>query len=88
MVCWKYIGNPVVIGDDVLFCGHTSGDLNLDGVVDISDLVFMVDYMFTGGVAPEIIEMADVNGSGAVNVADLVSMPAYHGFVHNSAGIR
>ncbi|MCK4461347.1 MAG: hypothetical protein KAW46_06055 [candidate division Zixibacteria bacterium] len=33
-------------------CDVARGDLNCDGVVDIADLVFMVDWMFSGGPAP------------------------------------
>lgn len=58
--------------DDFTYCGHTSGDLNLDHVVDIADLVFMVDYMFGGGDAPEILESADMNADGVVDIADMV----------------
>ena len=33
-------------------CDVARGDLNCDGIVDIADLVFMVDWMFSGGPAP------------------------------------
>jgi len=60
----------------VLF-GHTSGDLNLDGVVDIADLLMLVDFMFRNGPAPEILEAADVNGDCAVDIGDLTYLVDY-----------
>ncbi len=33
-------------------CDVARGDLNCDGIVDIADLVFMVDWMFSGGPPP------------------------------------
>ena len=33
-------------------CDVARGDLNCDGIVDIADLVFFVDWMFTNGPAP------------------------------------
>jgi len=42
-------------------------------VIDISDLVFLVDFMFVGGPAPQCFEEADVNASGGLlDIADLV----------------
>jgi len=70
-------GGPISAGDDFTYCGHTAGDLNLDGVIDISDLVFMVEWMFNGGDAPQVLETADLDGNGAVDISDLVYMVDY-----------
>ncbi len=50
------------------------GDINSDEAgPDISDLVYLVDWMFTGGPQPLILEAADVDGSGGeVDISDLV----------------
>jgi hypothetical protein len=66
-------GGSFSVGDDFQFCGHISGDLNVDGSVDITDLVMMVNFMFTGGQPPVYLELADVNGSGGnPDISDLV----------------
>lgn len=54
---------------------------NLDGdsadEVDISDLVYMVDFMFTGGPAPLCRDEADVEASGDIDISDLVYLVDY-----------
>jgi len=54
---------------------------NIDGDpgdnVDISDLVFLVNYSFGGGAEPPCLEEADVDGSGGVDISDLVYMVNY-----------
>jgi hypothetical protein len=49
--------------------GNVNGDAGDD--TNVSDLSFLVDFLFRGGSAPPCTEEADLNGSGDVNVADL-----------------
>ncbi|MDH4033371.1 MAG: dockerin type I repeat-containing protein, partial [candidate division Zixibacteria bacterium] len=53
-------------------CVGIRGDLNGDGRIDISDLVWLVDWMFTGGPPPPCLEQADVNADGVIDISDLV----------------
>lgn len=51
-------------------------------VIDISDLVFLVDYMFTGGAAPTCWSEANVDGIGpedssGIDISDLVYLVDY-----------
>jgi len=54
--------------------GFICGDIDNNGEgPDISDLVYLVDYMFTGGPPPPVMATADVDGSGGdPDIADLV----------------
>lgn len=57
-------------------CLGLRGNINFDPAdeIDISDLTFLVDYLFGGGPPPPCIDEADINGSGGgipVDVADL-----------------
>ncbi len=57
------------------------GDINGDGgeLIDISDLVYLVEYMFNGGPEPPNLSAADVNGSHAmpIDISDLVYLVDY-----------
>ncbi len=57
---------------------YDCGDVNdADGAIDIADLVYLVDYMFTGGPEPPIMCQADMNADGAIDIADLVYLVDY-----------
>ena len=57
------------------------GDANGDAVVDISDAVFLIAYIFSGGAAPGDCNyangMGDANGDGSVDISDAVYLIAY-----------
>lgn len=57
------------------------GDANSDGTVDISDAVFLIAYIFSGGGAPAdcVIPhgMGDANGDSAVDISDAVYLIAH-----------
>ena len=57
------------------------GDANNDGSKDISDVVFLIAYIFSGGAAPGECntphELGDADGSGAVDISDVVYIIAY-----------
>ena len=57
--------------------GNVDGDLS--DHLDISDLVYLVDYMFTDGPLPICWEEADIDGSGGggIDITDLVHLVDY-----------
>lgn len=54
-------------------CGDADGDL----LVNVTDAVFIIQYIFNGGAAPDPLSIADVNCDGLVNITDAVYLVAY-----------
>jgi len=48
------------------------GDANNDGAVNVSDAVWIINYVFVGGEPPIPYEAGDANCDGTVNVSDAV----------------
>ncbi|MDH4035518.1 MAG: T9SS type A sorting domain-containing protein, partial [candidate division Zixibacteria bacterium] len=61
-----------IIDIETASCCVVRGDFTHNGNVDISDLVSLVDFMFTGGPGPLCDEEADLNDDDGVDIADLV----------------
>lgn len=53
------------------------GDASSDGLVNISDVVFIINFVFLGGEAPHYSNAADVNCDSMVNVSDAVYLINY-----------
>lgn len=55
----------------------TRGDCDNSGGIDIDDVVFLINYIFTGGPAPDPIDAGDADCSGEVDIDDAVYLIAY-----------
>lgn len=69
-------------GDDAFltkFCIpiFVCGDADGSGVVSISDAVYLINYIFSGGPAPNPLEAGDVDCSGTVTISDAVYLINY-----------
>ncbi|MBD3219122.1 MAG: hypothetical protein GF310_12675 [candidate division Zixibacteria bacterium] len=59
-------------------CQGECGDANLDDVVNISDIVWIINYVFVGGPEPlPVLACGDVNSDKDVNVSDAVWLINY-----------
>lgn len=54
-------------------CGDASGDRS----VDISDVVYLIAYIFSGGSEPVPLLAGDANCDGSVDISDVVYLIAY-----------
>ena len=48
------------------------GDVTKDGFINLSDVVFLVNYVFRSGAAPSPQYLGNVNGDGDVNLGDII----------------
>jgi hypothetical protein len=76
--CWTWYGYYAdlkfyVDMVELVKCGDVSGD----GEVDISDVVYLIGYLFRNGPAPNPVEVGDVTCDGEVDVGDVVSLISY-----------
>lgn len=55
----------------------TCGDANSDGNIDISDVVYLIAYIFSGGPAPNPLEYGNVNCDSGIDISDVVYMISY-----------
>lgn len=51
---------------------YVHGDANYDGIVDISDVVHLIAYIFAGGTEPSPKAAGDADCSGAIDISDVV----------------
>lgn len=69
------------IGDACECCQGLAGNINADSedVTDLSDLIYLVNYLFLGGPAPTCVEEANTNGDvgGTVDLSDLIYLVNY-----------
>jgi serine protease AprX len=56
---------------------YVHGDANRDSAVDVSDVVFLISYIFSGGTAPSPLSAGDADCSGGVDISDVVYMISY-----------
>ena len=56
---------------------HICGDANGDAGVNVGDAVFLINYVFKGGPAPNPLCAGDANGDDEVNVGDAVYLINY-----------
>ena len=61
-----------------LFAEHQArflrGDPNASGRVDISDGIFVLNYLFQGAETPTCLDAADANDSGRVDISDAITL--------------
>ena len=56
---------------------YLCGDANSDAVANIADAIFIIGYIFSGGIGPDPIEAGDANCDNKVNIVDVVYIIHY-----------
>lgn len=67
--------------DDIEITPHRPsfimGDCNRDGVIDVGDVVYLINYLFKSGPVPNPLPSGDVNNDSVVDVGDVVYLINY-----------
>ncbi len=62
----------------IIVCTSKPGDANGSGVPDLTDVIYLVNYIFKGSTAPYPLCRGDANGSGGnPNLSDLIYLINY-----------
>lgn len=64
----------VIVPDDFVI---GPGDCDCSGNVSVSDAVYLIQYIFGGGPAPNPLDVADVDSSCTVSISDAVYIISY-----------
>jgi hypothetical protein len=57
--------------------GFTRGDVNQDGDINVTDVTYLINYLFVGGPEPIPRESGDLNCNGVVDVVDIIYLINY-----------
>ncbi len=68
-------GQDIYWADTEALC--ISGDVDISGGIDISDVIYLINYLFRGGPAPEPMFAGDSNHDGEVTVSDVIYLINY-----------
>ena len=79
------LASNVVIADTDTTFGYQAevlpsvrGDVNKDNKKNLTDIIYLVNYVFKGGPAPDPVDLGNVNcSSGAPNLTDIIYMVNY-----------
>ena len=63
------IGLLVIPGAMAVSCSK-AGDVNGDSVLDLTDAISILTYLFQGGKEPSCLNSGDVNGDGVIDLSD------------------
>lgn len=66
-----------VAGISILADPFIRGDANSDALINLSDAIYLLNYLFKNGSAPDPLDAADVNCDSMVNLSDVIYLLNY-----------
>jgi hypothetical protein len=70
---WSSTECAVVIDEEPFLRGDASGD----GIINLSDALFLLNYLFKYGLPPDPFEVGDVDNDGQIDLGDVVYLLNY-----------
>jgi len=59
------------------FAYFIRGDVNMDEIIDVGDVVYLINYLFKSGTAPNPLAVGDTNCDKVVDIGDVVFIINY-----------
>jgi len=56
---------------------YISGDCNSDAIMDLEDVLYLINYLYKGGPAPDPLEAGDASCDGVVDLEDVLYLINY-----------
>jgi hypothetical protein len=73
-----YCGVRSIANNTIEFVGAMRGDCNADNSVDVSDVVYVMEWIFSGGSAPiPYVFVGDVNCDDEIDISDAVFLISF-----------
>jgi len=72
-----FSGNESNPSNQAMGIRYILGDANIDAIIDIGDIVYLINYVFYSGVEPIPLQSGDVNCDGIVDIGDIVYLINY-----------
>lgn len=72
-----FSGNESDPSNEAMGLRYITGDANTDGEINISDVVYLINYLFIGGPPPTPLVAGDANCNGTINATDVVYLINY-----------
>jgi hypothetical protein len=69
--------NPAFLPGEYQIEPSLSGDVNADGLVDVGDVVWLLNYLFKEGTPPEPLSRGDTNGDCHIDFGDAIHLLNY-----------
>jgi len=70
-----FVQPPTISG--WIYTDVIAGDANSDGILDVGDLVYLLNYLYRAGMPPSPVILGDFNDDAEVNVSDIVALINY-----------
>jgi len=77
VIAYDLNGDSTCSNQVLSFRTVTLGDADGSGGVDIDDIVYLINYIFSSGLPPQPMFIGDANCSGEVDIDDVVYLIAY-----------
>lgn len=79
---WIVAAGLVLLSGSNVFAQHDDritmrGDVNNDYKINLSDVVYLNSYLYSGGPAPPCLNQADANDNGVVDMSDGVFLSSW-----------